>query len=247
VSRWAVDRQVVVSDWLKQDLNRRGGVGRVLRIHHGVEIGPPPHSADRAPGQPLRVRAAGRLVRGKGFDVLLRAIHELAGAAPIELEIAGDGPESTSLRQLAASLGVGSPFVGWRSDMRAFWRGADLAVVPSTWVEAFGMTAVEAMAEGLPVIVSQVGGLTEVVSPECGIAVPPGDASALAQAILRYAANPALRSQHALAAYARCARLFDIQRVAEQYAAVLGISHASAGGPTALSPANGPSLGARRA
>ena len=119
----------------------------------------------------------GRLVRGKGFEDALVAAKEVLSKGA-RLRIAGDGPERRSLERLAAELGVARDveFPGWVDDAHGFWASCDVAVVPSReWIESFGLSAVEAMASGRPVIATRNGGLPEVVAHDVtGLLVDPG-------------------------------------------------------------------------
>jgi glycosyltransferase involved in cell wall biosynthesis len=126
-----------------------------------------------------------RLAPEKGVDVAIAACR-LAG---IGLVVAGDGPELPALRELA---GDGDVLFAGRVDDAELARlraGAQVALVPSRSAETFGMAAAEAMACGLPVVASRIGALPELVD-ERDLA-PPGDASALAQAIARVLADRA--------------------------------------------------------
>ena len=114
------------------------------------------------------------------------------------LTLVGDGDARAGLERLAADLGVrdGVDFVGFRGgdELVDTYRGASVLVLPSlTDAESFGMTLVEAMACGRPVIGSRVGGIPDVIEDGVtGLIVPPGDASALAEACLRILRDGAL-------------------------------------------------------
>ncbi|HEX3614820.1 MAG TPA: glycosyltransferase [Sporichthyaceae bacterium] len=139
-----------------------------------------------------------------GIDVLLRAFAELVGTSgPVtdkcDLVVVGGGPKLAEYTELAAALGLGDRvrFLGKvpHADVPALIQGFDVFVVPSVLdSESFGVAAVEAQACGLPVIVSAVGGLTEVVRDGVtGYVVPPRDPSALAAAMAQLAQRPELR------------------------------------------------------
>lgn len=146
-----------------------------------------------APGSG-RVVAVGRLVEKKGFDGLIAATALLrdAGAAPERVTIVGDGPlrpalerqlDELGLRQVVELAGTQQP-----SAVAGFLEGADLLAVPSVVAadgdrDALPVVVQEALAMELPVVVSDVAGLPEVVRPEWGRVVPAGDAEALAGAL----------------------------------------------------------------
>lgn len=121
------------------------------------------------------------LIPEKGVDIALRALAELPSR--IVLWIAGDGPERSQLEHLAAALGVGdrTTFLGLRPDVCQYMQAADCLVCPSVWQEAAGLVILEAMACGLPVVASRVGGIPEfVISGQTGFLVPAGDHAAVA-------------------------------------------------------------------
>jgi glycosyltransferase involved in cell wall biosynthesis len=123
----------------------------------------------------------GRLVPYKGVEVLLRALSRMA--APPPLLVVGDGPLRGRLEALAGQLGVAVRFLGrvGDGDLPALYRGARLTVLPSvTGQEAFGISLIESMACGTPVVASALPGVAEVAQVG-GLLAPPGDADALAR------------------------------------------------------------------
>jgi glycosyltransferase involved in cell wall biosynthesis len=148
----------------------------------------------RIPGG-QRLVCAGNLIRGKGVAVLLDALAALAPHhAELRLTLVGDGPEARRLRRRAVRLGVADRvrFLGRRphQDLPALLHEADVFVLPSL-SEATPRVVLEAMAMGLPVVTTRVGGLPEmVVDGRTGLLVDPADAQELAAAIGRTLANP---------------------------------------------------------
>ncbi len=159
---------------------------------HAVVWGGSPSRSPRGPlvGPPT-VAFAGRLVREKGVDVLLRAFAAVAAALPeARLLLAGDGPERERLRALIADLGLSSrvSMLGYlpRAELERQFDAAWVQVVPSRWAEPFGIVATDAMMRGTAVVASRSGGLAESVRDgETGLLVPPDDVDALAAALLR--------------------------------------------------------------
>jgi glycosyltransferase involved in cell wall biosynthesis len=103
--------------------------------------------------------------------------------------------------------------------MPRFWRGVDLAVVPSNrLVESFGMSAIEAMACGKPVVVSDSGALPDIISDgETGRRVPAGDIPKLAEALADYVLDRERLRSHGLKARRRAEEHFGMERAAERY------------------------------
>jgi len=178
--------------------------------------------------QICRIGAAGRMVELKGLDLLVRAFASIAPAFPMaELLLAGGGPEQPRLEHLAKELGVQErvKFLGWVEDTGAFYRDLDVLVQPSM-EEAFGMSAAEAMAEGVPVIATSVGGLIEILGTEgAGQLVPAGDEHALVEALSRVLSDRELQERMGRAGWERIRKEFDpriaAQRLVEIYDSVL--------------------------
>ncbi len=126
----------------------------------------------------------------KGIPTLLRAVGKIAGTVRLELRIVGeDGGGRAPLQRLASELGINSRvvFTGplTRSDLLAEYARAHLFVLPSEF-EPFGIVLLEAMAAGLPVVATRVGGIPEVVAEgRTADLVPPRDVSGLASALER--------------------------------------------------------------
>lgn len=145
----------------------------------------------RPAGLPERyILYAGRLAANKGLPNLIRAFARLPSSERIPLVLMGsDWGEQATLEALARELGVASElrWMGHMADPRAYrevFRHATLFVLPSEW-EAYGMVLLEAMAGGLPIVASRVGGIPEVLEQgRAGRLVPYGDPAALAEALL---------------------------------------------------------------
>ena len=147
-----------------------------------------------------------RLVASKGVHVLVRA---LAGLDGVTLAVAGDGPERGALETLARETGVEARFLGWIDARRraALLRGCRVFVFPSLWEEPFGIAGVEALAAGIPVVASRVGGVPYWLEEgKGGLLVPSGDPEALAAALRRVLDEPGLSETLAAAGPAAAAR-----------------------------------------
>jgi glycosyltransferase involved in cell wall biosynthesis len=214
---------VAVSEYMKDRVAARWPRARVVCIPNGVDLerfSPWEEAIRRTGDGGLVVGCAARLVQGKGVEDVIRALS-YASLNRARLRIAGDGPRSSALKALASSAGVDArvEFLGPVVDMPAFWRGVDVAVVVSNGaVESFGMAAVEAMACGKPVVVSDSGALPYVVvHGECGQVVRAGDVAAIASAIADYADDVPRRALHGANGRERCEQEFSIERAARRY------------------------------
>jgi N-acetyl-alpha-D-glucosaminyl L-malate synthase BshA len=136
---------------------------------------------------------------------VVRVFSRVRAATPARLKLVGDGPERAGAAALAAELGVAGDvdFVGERVDLPGVLAGASVFLLPSE-TESFGLAALEALACGVPVVASRVGGVPEVVvEGQTGFLCPVGDVQALATATLRLLTDGALRAAQASAARAR--------------------------------------------
>jgi glycosyltransferase involved in cell wall biosynthesis len=167
----------------------------------------------------------GRLVHEKGFHVLIEAIPRVLSEFPnTQFVIAGRGPEGPNLMHRADSLDVANHvcFPGFVSDSErdCLFHIASCAVFPSLY-EPFGVVALEAMAAGCPVVVSEVGGLREVVSHgQTGITVYPNDPQSVAWGILENLRNPELAASRATEAQQLVERQFNWDSVATRTIAI---------------------------
>jgi glycosyltransferase involved in cell wall biosynthesis len=129
------------------------------------------------------------LAREKGVDILVEAFKLVIQSLPrTQLIIAGEGPESRRLREIAQQLDAKIDFLGHqpRETIERRFDAAWVQVVPSRGAEAFGNAAAEAMMRGTAVVASANGGFTEYVQHEhTGLLVPPGDHAALGKALLQ--------------------------------------------------------------
>jgi glycosyltransferase involved in cell wall biosynthesis len=167
----------------------------------------------RPPGElSNHVLFIGRLVAAKGVHVLLRALAQVDGASAV---IAGDGPDRAALERLATVLGVAARvrFVGWVSatERDRLFASSRVLVVPSLWDEPFGIVGIEALAAGVPVVATEVGGIPSWLDDDAGVLVPPGDADALARALVSVVADANRRAELAARGPGAAAR-FSVER-----------------------------------
>jgi glycosyltransferase involved in cell wall biosynthesis len=220
LGRWrhVMDRVVACSESLRSRL-LEGGFQSVEVIPFGV-----PNRPLRPPvEEPPSAVFVGRMVPEKGVDILLRAFrHALRELPSARLHIAGAGPEEMALRSLAVEIGLADSvtFHGWLSPERIehLCARAWVQLVPSVWEEPFGLVAAEAGARGTAAVVSDVGGLAEiVVQDETGLLVPPRDERALACALVRVLADRELAEAMGRSGRRRVAACFSMDRYIERF------------------------------
>lgn len=175
-------------------------------IHSGVDLGKFDYETFRfdnqkgtlpeVPENKVVIGTVGRLTAIKGQDVLLRALTELRQAGQEAfLVLLGEGERRNELEDLAGRLKISGNicFLGWRPDVAAVMASFDIFCIPSL-NEGMGKVVVEAMAMGLPVIASDIGGIKDLVhNGENGLLVPPGDAHALAEGLALLCRDPEKR------------------------------------------------------
>jgi glycosyltransferase involved in cell wall biosynthesis len=176
----------------------------VIRTHEGV---------DRP-----RLVSVGRLKAPKDFPTLLEAVSRLAHQ-PLDLRVIGDGPDRAALEEMIQALGLDTrvQLVGDRDDVLALLGESDCFVLSST-SEGLPISILEAMAAGLPVVASDVGGVHELVAPDVtGLLVPARDPAALAQALGSLLVDASVRARLGAAARAAVEERFNVDRVRKEH------------------------------
>jgi glycosyltransferase involved in cell wall biosynthesis len=178
---------------------------------------------DTAPRTATVIGAACRLVPLKGLLDLFRAVAVLCREFPtLRLEIAGTGLQREDLEKEAARLGLTSRvrFLGWQRDLRPVLRSWDIFAMPSL-AEGFGMAALDAMAEGLPVVATSVGGLSELVEDgRTGYLVPPSDVTTLSGRLRVLILDPQHRRAMGAAGRDRARKHFSDGRMVAEVTAI---------------------------
>jgi glycosyltransferase involved in cell wall biosynthesis len=180
-----VHRFVVISDFMRGFMVERIGLEASRVVVNYCAIGLPAEPvAD--PSQGTYVGFAGRFVPEKGVEVMVEACRSLG----LPMRFAGDAPQHPAIRATDNATFV---MTKTPQDLAAFYRGARVIVVPSTWTEAFGIVAAEALSHGIPVVASRLGGLTTTVADgEAGLLAEPGNAADFAEKIRRIWDDPQL-------------------------------------------------------
>jgi len=230
INRWTLwmdNRVIAVCEEARKAEIHRGGAPpqKVVTIYNGIEVLPlstreaarenlravlglPPHA--------LLVGIIGRLHPQKGHRVLLEAAtHVVARDWQVYFILIGDGPLRHSLEAIAREQGLAGRvhFLGTRHDIPQLLAAMDLFVLSSFW-EGMPNAVLEAMATGLPVVATAVGGTPEVVvDGVTGLLVPPRDPVALAQAIERLLADPELRHRMGQAGRERVEQHFSVEQM----------------------------------
>lgn len=219
ISALITDRVITLTERGKRE-HIRFGVGKsdkFIPIHSGVDIGLiqkpdadkisqcqksyKSHESLREtlsmPRGAIVAASMGRLSRVKGYEYFIKAGIILSKKYDdIYFAIAGEGELRENLEQIIKNAGAVErfKFAGWREDIGNFLNGIDIFVL-SSLNEGMGKTIVEAMAAGLPVVGTDVGGISEiVVEGETGFIVPPGNAEAIAERIEKLYLDKGLRS-----------------------------------------------------
>jgi len=233
------DRVLFNSNYTLGQAREKGYACRAQVVYQGYDealFGPQPRTgaARRALGVPddaPLVVALGRMIEVKGLHVLAEAANTILRSRPTaHLVIAGDGPERKRIQAIVDA----SPFQSRihlpgalpRAQVARLHADADLFVNPGVVdsrgrAEGLGITTLEAMASGLPVVGSRVGGITETIfDGETGVLVPPGDAKALAAAVGQLIDDPATRRRMSLRAREIARERFTWPALAGQVAGV---------------------------
>lgn len=196
------------------------GTARVIYAGVAVPPGAPPDTCLRTRAE-IIIGTAGRLVELKGLKYLLSSAATLQREFPgLRVEIAGSGPQREKLEQTAARLGLSGQvsFLGWVDDLGSVLPRWDAFVMPSL-EEGFPIAALDAMAAGLPVVASSVGGVPELIEDgKTGWLVPPGDAQALVSRLRHLLCDPEGRLSIGAAAQARVRENFNLAQMTENFA-----------------------------
>jgi L-malate glycosyltransferase len=211
--------KVVANSSAARTVLEQEGVAResIAVIPNGVDAASFPKRSHETATRPARtIITVANLRPEKSHETLIAAVALLAADLPgLQLQIVGDGPRRETLEAnvRAAGLDRRVSFLGHREDIPELLAQADVFVLPSQ-SEAFPNGAIEAMAAGLPVIASAVGGLLDLIEHgDTGLLVQPGDAAALAHALRRVLTDRPLAARLGNAARAEVNKRYSFERM----------------------------------
>jgi len=192
-------------------------------VHASVESQKEYWAEHTTPRTATVIGAACRLAPLKGLLDLIRAVALLCPEFPtLRLEIAGTGPQREDLEKEVGRLGLTGRvrFLGWQRDLGPIFRSWDIFAMPSL-EEGFGMVALEAMAEGLPVVATSVGGLPEVIEDlQTGYLVPPSDVTTLSGRLRLLILDPKRSRAMGAAGRERARNHFSVDRMVAEIEAI---------------------------
>ena len=192
---------------------------KIHRIWNGIDTNLYTPHHDPVAGPPV-IGTVARLSPVKDQGTMLVAFrHVLEEIPDARLMLAGDGPCAIKLQEQAAKLGLNGhvDFLGRCSNIPEVLKQMSIFTLSST-TEGLPMTVLEAMAAGLPIVATDVGGNRELVQPpQCGLLVPARDASALSRAYIDLLRDPQRRAQMGAASRARAVQYFSIDHMLAEY------------------------------
>ncbi len=219
VSRLAVDARVFVSCEVARRMTGGDSPHRV--IYNGVEAADSVAARAAEPREPFHVAIVGRVSRVKGHQYLLRAVARLGARDHLRVHVFGSGPLEAYCRAFCRRHGLENvvAFHGFSASLPRELCGMDLVVMPSLH-EGLPYALLEALAAGVPVVASAVGGLKEAIERHgCGVLVPSADDAALAEAIDGLRRDPLGRARVASRGRLAVSDRFSAAVMAERYMA----------------------------
>jgi glycosyltransferase involved in cell wall biosynthesis len=228
-------RMIAVSGFIKRGLVEKFGVAvdQVRVIHNGVDpVQIEKASAEEAArfrenfgvGSEVVFSLVARITKSKGHYDVIEALKLLPRELNYKCLIAGEGKDKQKLQALVARYGLGEKvvFCGFQANIPALMKASDVILLPSHR-EPFGLSILEGMFSGKPLLVSSSGGIPEIVTNDCeGIVFPARDVAALAKAIVLLVEDPALRRRLGEEACRTAHRRFLLSKMIEDTEAYYG-------------------------
>lgn len=222
-------RAIAVSEIVRQELVENIGISsaKVVLIHNGINLVTPPLQQLTVKRVQLGLSSddivlitVGRLAAIKNYPLLLEALaHAVKRAPALKLVMVGDGSERAKLEVLVSRLGMSDQvrFLGERKDVCDCLALSDIFALPSFY-EGISIALLEAMAAGLPAVVTRVGGNPEVIiDGENGFLVESGDVMGFASALTALARSATLRKRMGLASRSQVEAKFDLRKTIRKY------------------------------
>jgi glycosyltransferase involved in cell wall biosynthesis len=169
-------------------------------LWNGIDVERFPRSNKQKDDLPVEIAFFGYFGRHKGIEVLLKAVAMAKSRSSIRLNLIGEGDRESAYRQIISEAGLEKSVKFWgkvdNSRIAEFYDFVDVLILPSIWPENQPVSITEAMASGIPVIATDVGGMPElVVNEETGLTFPLGDVNALARCLDRLVGDAAMRAR----------------------------------------------------
>ncbi|HWK68271.1 MAG TPA: glycosyltransferase family 4 protein [Rhizobiaceae bacterium] len=231
VSIGLLEHTIFVSEATSESFRRVGATaGRCTTIQNGIAWPQPssPRTQIRAaleiPESDLVLLTVGRFTPQKGYPHLLKAAQKILRAKrDVRILLVGDGPDRESTQKMAADLGIGAfvDFLGERADVPDLLAAADLFVLASLF-EGLPLVVLEAMAMGLPVVASRIGGVCEALGPDYPWLFDVADEDALAATIAGALGDKTMRQSLGDQNRRRFSSRFTAERMAAETAALYG-------------------------
>lgn len=221
INRKHVDGVIAVSDYVKHRISNELGshwFAKTKTIHNGVDFDL--YQSNRTVTEPMSdLFAIGYVTIDKGFQDLILAVSILKPDFPsISCLIAGDGPYRPELEALIVELGLSSHirFIGNINNQFDWMRGSRVVVIPSLWYEACPFTVIESMACGAAMVVSDAGGIPELVD-DTALVYPKGDTIALVNQLKKLLADSMLQRRIGSMAAEHANRHFGLNRMVGEH------------------------------
>ena len=215
------NRIVVVSKdigWLLEE-KFRFPKENITVIHNGVEI-PPVYYNNKREDDHFVIGSAGRLFPVKDYPLMVEVARETTHQIPnVRFELAGEGPEQKSLEDLIEKYGLQESFRirGFLPDLSEFYRGLDLYINTSRH-EGLPMSILEAMAHGIPVVATDVGGVREIVNDGIeGFLVQDRNPVNISEKCIRFIKNKNILKRASTAARKKIEEQYSVSRMAQAY------------------------------
>lgn len=177
-----VKLSLVLSEYMRDNLLLNGWEETKIEKLYPIQVAKIP--PERVSHYPAHLLYVGQLIRGKGVDLLLRAVKWVK--EPFILQIVGTGNDEEFLQKLSKRYKLQDKveFIGWTSNVEQYYKEADILIVPSRWQEPFGLIGLEAFAYRVPAIGFDIGGISEWLQDGVnGYLVPPEDIKMMAEKI----------------------------------------------------------------